>query len=317
MNARKRGWVLPIVFWLAAAVFTVATFYLARHMLFRSTDEVHKEALKALLQLSAVTGLGGALAGLLNWRRDREAKSDARVAALQDIDRDLGSSYRQLKAVKRQLRAQLLSANREDAKNPGRPSAPYVFRSEDFRASMADLLKAQIAAEDARDRIAARSDLFDDKQLQRLLGCLHYACRFYQDVLEDLEYGKVAFDGETCTVTVASGNIDNLLNGDIKRLLEREVVPPLSAEVKAALASYREHRKTAGPDRQHELLRAIEAARKDHDEARRRFRMVADNCFGMAATEIRQLIGAETNPGAKTRKPAEIAPSAPAAKIAA
>jgi len=253
------------------------------------------EAKKILLQFLLVTGLGGVIALFLNSLKDREAgrvaaakqaeaERAAHVSALQAIDRELGSIYRSLKAVKRELRTRLLEADRD---GKGRVAAPYVFPTEPFRKCMADLLAAQIKAEDLRDLIAARTDLFDaelfgEEGLRRMRNRLNYAARFFHDVFEDVERGKVKFEGEVCRAGVDCCNIDSLLNG--------RAFPQLPAAVHRALMEYLEAADDTSAEKRHELLDRIEEARSEDGE-KRRFRAIADDSFALAAAEIRDVIG--------------------------
>ncbi|WP_380879551.1 hypothetical protein [Sphingomonas sp. DBB INV C78] len=248
-----------------------------------------REAVKLLLQFFLITGVGAVLVAALAFRRDNESLQEQRrkdaetkrlacIKALQDLDAQLGRSYRELKAVKRNLRALLIDAER-DAK--GRAGPPYLFPTEGFRKCMAELMTAQIRLEDIRGVIQVQKDLLDDDTIDRLRDRLRYATRFFHDVHEDVERGKVAFDGSSCRVTAQAANIDSLLNS-------RALPSDLPEEVKGAIKQYLKDVSKGGIslEVQHRQLEEIERLRNETDPKHRRFRAIADDCFALAAAEI-------------------------------
>ena len=274
-------------------VFVVAGFGLAAAMVSEG-GETRGEAEKLLLQFLLITGVGGILVAGLGALRDRETREDqakkeqeekiaARIEVLQSLDTQLGKTYRELKAVKRQLRSQLLAADRD---HKGRPGPPYVFPVTEFRKSMADLLAAQIRAEDIRDQIRVRTDLFDSEQLERIHVRLRYATRFFHDVHEDFERAKVKIEGDRCTVDAGCSNIDSLING---RSFPADLPVTVETELKTYLRA-----KGLTMTQQHSAIDRIEALRETEDPQERRFRAIADDCFALASAEIRRTIARES-----------------------
>lgn len=290
----RSRYIRGIVF--AAGVMSVLGLSLAANL--EHTDPISNGALEArkiLLQLLLVTGLGGLIVLFLNWLRDHDAERALeqrefelrlaeRIAELRDIDRDLGSVYRSLKSVKRRLRTLIITAARDSR---GRAAAPYVFPAEPFRACIAELLLAQIKAEDVLDLMLVRPDLFDPEAfgedgLRRIRDRLNYAARFIHDIVQDVERGKVIFEEDSCRAGTNCRNLDNLLNG--------QGCPALPAEVEQALTAYIKLESVLDDEARHAALDRIDEARGSDGEGQR-FRIVADDSFNLARAEIRRGIG--------------------------
>jgi hypothetical protein len=301
-NSDSLGPLLKLLVGLVSA-FALAGFALASWMLYQG-GRAAEEAFRLLLQFLLVTGVGGILVAALGALRDRETEKEkrrkdgeekkeqqqrekdeeraARIAILQDIDVQLGKTYRELKTAKRQLRAQILEAARDEG---GRPRPPYVFAEDAFRRTMADLLAAQIRAEDIRDRIRVRGDLFGEEQFRRINERLYYASRFFHDVHEDLERGKVRIEDGHCRVGEDCSNIDSLINASA-------FPADLPPEIKTALDEYL--RSEMSMAEQHRRIDEIEQLRQIDKGKRRRFRAIADDCFALASAEIRRAVAAES-----------------------
>ena len=151
-------------------------------------DQFRLEAYKLILQFLLVTVLGGLLLAFLNTRREDDQRVAARLLALQEFIVALGDAYRKLKVVKRRMRSQLLI---DDADPDGVVRLPLRLREESFEAAMDELLAAQIAAEEVRDRIGVRSDLLPDITIQRIRSALRYSARYFHDVYQDYEWCRV------------------------------------------------------------------------------------------------------------------------------
>lgn len=272
--------------------FALAGLAVAAFMIDRGGDDA-KEAIKLLLQFFLITGVGAVLVAALAFQRDKEALQEQRrkeaetrrlacIKSLQDLDAQLGRSYRELKAVKRNLRALLIDAERD---GKGRAGPPYIFPTEGFRKCMAELMTAQIRLEDIRGLIEVQKDLLDEDTIRRVRDRLRYATRFFHDVHEDVERGKVAFEGDQCRVTDKAASIDSLLNS-------RSLPPDLPKEVRDAIKLYLQSVSSGemSLDQQHRWLEEIERLRDERDGKHRRFRAIADDCFALAAAEIRMAI---------------------------
>ena len=60
---------------------------------------------------------------------------------------------------------------------------------------MDDLLDAQLELETICDHVGQRDDILQPARLKRMKGPLRYASRYYHDVHEDFEKGRVRLDG--------------------------------------------------------------------------------------------------------------------------
>jgi len=255
---------------------------------------------KTLLQLFLVTGCGGLFVAGLAWLRDRDAtrlkddreaqvKRELRVATLQAIDRELGQVYRALKMVKRQLRSQIVKEGRTARDwNP-----PYEIPTEAFRKTMRDLLEAQVRAEDLRDALSARTDLFPPTALAEIHALLHYAARFFHDVHEDWEVGRVLCRGDHCVVTADCHNLHSLIHSQFPDDFPKEIEAKI-------LLFYDAPRKALPIGDAARALAEIESCCEGVLD-RRRFRAVADSCFSLVSMEVRKQIGAAASIGPSYR----------------
>ena len=265
------------------------------------------EAFKLLLQFFLITTTGGILLFLLAYLRDRRVaqekderddallgkqmaketaqKRERQIAELQKIDSELNRIYRLLKIAKRRLRMQALECGRD---GEGKLYGPFVFEKADFEQTMGDLLTAQITIECLRDDLRARTDLFEPERLALIRQRLRYAARFYHDVLEDFERGRVRREP---TKYVAGADCENIFN-----FLSSQKLPPrMPQAIRDCLANYSVTVDTgnASIHDQHTLMDEIDALRKRKDLAYDyRFRAIADDCFALASAEIRDHIRA-------------------------
>ena len=252
------------------------------------------EALKLLLQFFLITATGGILLFLLGLLRDRRAdreksakeqalKRDWQISELQKIDAELNRIYRLLKIAKRRLRSQALECGRD---SDGKLKGPFVFAKADFEHTMSDLLTAQINLECLRDDLRARTDLFEEERLELIRRRLRYAARFYHDVIEDFERGRVTREPERYVAGPQCENIFNFLSS-------QKLSPRMPQAIRDCLADYSEciDIGDASTLAQHALMDEIEALRRRKDLAYGyRFRAIADDCFALASAEIRDRI---------------------------
>ena len=264
--------------------------------------------MKLLLQFGLVTAGGGLLLAYLNKRRDddvrimedqrrtqelRIAEQTAhserlavRRAVLQELIIELGDAHRRLKVIKRQMRAQLL---REGGEPSGSEIAPPSFslRADAFERAMDGLLNAQIAAEEVRDRIGVRGDLLDKSQIDRLRKALRYGARYFHDVYQDYERCLVVRKGDLYTISAACQNLTNfLIAKSLPAQLDRLHLDDLERQFRVM----RNDDRTL--EQRHAALDRIEALR-EQDPQRRRYRVVATECFSLAADEMREALAQE------------------------
>ena len=251
------------------------------------------ETYKILLQFVLVTLLGGLVFLLLaeekarNEAADKQrtaerAARDAKVAALQALDRDLDKAYRALKAVKRGMRARLLLRDKPE----------WEMSEADFTAWMDKLLSAQLDLERVRESIANRHDLLDAEPLGRIHAALRYASRYYHYVFEDYEDGRASIYSGNRRLGPKAAYTRNFL----QRSEERDAVSDVT---KSDLATLSDEDK-ALVDRWGALKRlfeasqaareAWEAADKETRAAQKPLRydaVVAAEAIGLASAELR------------------------------
>jgi len=306
-------WAIGITLGLAAAVL-VAMFSLTYHS---PEDSFRLEAAKLLLQFLLV-GVGGALVlAMLNQRRDdaaraeeaRQAAADQQAAAkaraeaeaasaqaaaqaraavrrvaLQDLIRQIGEAHRRLKVVKRQMRAAIPRAEPDPQ---GAPDRPYRIPAAAFERGMDALLNAQIASEEVRDRIQISVDLLEDAQIHRIRTALRYGSRYFHDVYQDYEHGRLKRENDEIVVTSACHNLHTFL-------FAREPPSDLPAEKMLLLQELfrKMHEESRGLEERHKALNEIEAMRAGDAPDHRRYRAIATECFSLAADELRQALWA-------------------------
>lgn len=263
-DSRQRRRLFLIAYAAGAAALLII---LAGWFLFAPPPEepVKLEIYKLLLQFSLITAGGGALLALVGDARERGGRRQDRAAAIQSLDRELDRAYRELKRTKRRFRAHLAKADGPEleAVAPGAPAALRIPR-EIFEKGMDDLLKAQLELETICEHIRQRDDILDADRLKRMRRPLRYATRYYHDVHEDFETGRVRADGK----------------GDY-------IVPPASN-----VADYLRSRRTPPEGRPEALARALERLELDKDFDQRSAALVE-------ILRLSPLEAAEPEPGAK------------------
>lgn len=142
---------------------------------------VDVETYKLSMQFALVTLVGGALFLAFAILREAEEQRRERIAALQELYREMDSAYRDLKKVKRSLRS-----SSSDALAP-----PYRIPREAFERLMQDFLDAQLKVELLCEHLGGRDDLFTPGELKALCRELKVAKDYYHDIYEDFEYGYV------------------------------------------------------------------------------------------------------------------------------
>ena len=285
------------------------------------TDTFRLEAAKLLLQF-VLAGVGGTLIlAYLNQRRDRSeqlataavtaaereakarseaerkqadaraaamARAAARRAALQELIRQIGDAHRRLKVVKRQMRAAIA---REEPDPRGPPRRPYAIPAAAFERSMQSLLEAQIASEEVRDRIGISIDLLGPEEICRIRMALRYGARYFHDVYEDYEHGRIKRVDDRFLITEACNNVHNFLFG-------QEPPPDLPAAYRQKLIDlfttmHEENRDLA---QRYAALKEIEDLRQEdcpgtkEGPHRRRYRLVATESYALAADELRRAL---------------------------
>ncbi|AJP71915.1 hypothetical protein TS85_09135 [Sphingomonas hengshuiensis] len=146
---------------------------------------------------------------------------------------------------------------------------------------MEALLNAQIAAEEVRDRISVRDDLIKPEQIHRVRRALRYGARYFHDVYQDYERCLVIRRDDTYSIGPSCGNLINFLTAK---------GTPTDLEDTVALELEQQFFVLKNDDRdlvqRHNALARIEELR-GKDPERRRYRVVATECFALAADELR------------------------------
>ncbi|HEX8528283.1 hypothetical protein [Allosphingosinicella sp.] len=295
-----------------ATLLVAAAVLLAMFMTdYRGTaDNFRIEAAKLLLQFVMV-GVGGTLIlAYVNDRRDSAARrqieaaeaektaADARTkaqgraairrGALQELIGRVGDAHRRLKVVKRQMRSAIPRAEPDP---DGPPERPYRVPAEAFVQAMDDLLHAQIASEEVGDRIDVSVELLEPYQIERMKKALRYGARYFHDVYEDYEHGRVKRVGDEFEITCNCNNLHNFLFG-------REPPRNLSPEHQERLiAGFRQmHDQNRSLEQRYKALEEIEELRQadrphgDGRPRRRRYRSIATECYALAGDELRQAL---------------------------
>nr|WP_315381387.1 hypothetical protein [uncultured Sphingomonas sp.] len=294
-----------VTFWQGATLIVAALVLITIGYMFagnfgESDDQARVEALKAVLQFGLVTSGGGLLLAYLNKRRDDEARAaaerqreidqraaeqlacrqrnDARRADLQELIIELGDAHRRLKIVKRQMRAQLLRA---DPTSQHELAPPLDVRADAFERAMEALLNAQIAAEEVRDRISLRDDLLSNDQILQVRSALKYGARYFHDVYQDYERCLVLRQEATYSIGPSCINLINFLTAKGPPI---HLAPGIAAELEVQFLVLKNDDRNLA--QRHDALAKIEKLRRE-DPERRRYRVVATECFALAADELR------------------------------
>ncbi|WP_270935198.1 hypothetical protein [Falsiroseomonas oryzae] len=230
------------------------------------------EAYKALLQLSLASVLGSAIALYVSILKDDEAqrqadakeaqaRKDAESDARRLISRELDQLYRDTKAIKRTMRSRSV-----------RRGAAYEIPRKFFEASMDRLTERQIALELLREGLDERSSGIAPAEAARLRPLLHYAARYYHDVFEDFEQGRVPQQADAYVVGPDCTNLYGFLWSDgVPKGLEADIARFLDTGLPRA-------------ERDVAFARIL-AARRGPDD--RRFRKVAEGCIAESVAQMR------------------------------
>lgn len=255
---------------------TFALLFMADHSLFSGllSSSLGEGVFKLVLNFLLITMVGGGVFAYFSARRDEQAKQDARIAALQALDNDLGGAYRAAKRIKRQMRARLSV----DA------IGGYRMEKAVFEDNMDALLTAQIAVEEVREHVAVRTEILADEVVARLTNALNYAARYLHDVYEDYEQRRVRVEGEICVIGEQAVTLRGFLS-------EEEVVTTIPSD----LTVLRDDRKCLA----HRFLafeniekaRSVKKAWGKEATGGRRHRQIAMQCFRLCSAELRRAIG--------------------------
>jgi len=246
-------------------------------------DQFKLEAYKLILQFLLVTVLGGLLLAFLNTRREDDQRVAARLLALQEFVVELGDSYRRLKVVKRRMRSQLLI---DDVDADGVVRLPLRIREKAFETAMDELLAAQIAAEEVRDRIGVRSDILPEAMIRRIREALRYSSRYFHDVYQDYEWCKVRREGEFVIIGEECKNMASFL---LVKSAPLDLPKKHQARLTALVETLRDD--AAGLDARFTALEEIEKLRQRDLPHKRRYRVVATEGFDLSAGELRRALG--------------------------
>lgn len=153
------------------------------------------ETYKLVLQFFMITAGGGAFLAIVNNAQSVASRRQERAASVQALDRELDAAYRALKKVKRRLRAHFRINGGEPAyAGESGAGAERKIPQAIFEKAMDDLLDAQLRLETICDHIGQRDDILQPARLARMKGPLRYASRYYHDVYEDFEKGRVRLE---------------------------------------------------------------------------------------------------------------------------
>lgn len=237
-------------------------------------DEDHH---KILFQFLLITSVGGGVFAFVAAIKDEQARRERWLQSAQVTEREMSEVYRAMKRSKRLLRSRLV---------PGRG---FQVTAEDFRASMDELLGAQIRAEALEDDLPSRIDLFDAERLSQLGQLLHYAARYLHDVYEDFEKARVRVVGDIYVIAIQreDGTVEALCSNLIDFVDMPDRVAGLGAMPRDV--EYILRRMKAGGISLAERishLDEIERIRKTFPH-RPRYTKIAYECFRIAVAEVR------------------------------
>lgn len=253
----------------------------------------NREIAKLIVQFLLVTGGGAVVVAWLNQRRESDQRELARQAAVRDLATEVNSGYRRFKSVKRRLRAQIVQGGWDDH---GR-TPPFTFDGDDFEKSMDELLQAQIAFEILRDTVRARHDLLLPETIGRIFSALNYAARYFHDVYQDFENGRVVRRNGRYEVGPACEGIADFVG---RRAWSDGARAPWGSAIEAEFKHLRNARELS--ERYQALqaivnLRATDKAdrRADPHYAKavrpiRRYRIVATEAIDLAFLDIQQAL---------------------------
>lgn len=165
----------------------------------RIEDAFGTEPFKLVLQFLLITVAGGLLVALIGARKEEDARRQARIEAIQTLDRELSEAYRLIKQSRRRLRS--------------RCDEKMGSKKDGFESCMDELLAAQISLEQVEDNIEIRQLLIGDERYARVAPALHYAARYLHDVFEDFEKGKVGRAADGYEIGSSCINLKDFIEG--------------------------------------------------------------------------------------------------------
>lgn len=199
----------------------------------------------------------------LNARKEADQRRSVRISNLQEIDEKLQNAYRQMKVSKRKLRSRL------DRSNPNIPT----ISKDDFRECMDQILKGQISIEEIQDSIKIRRDLLSESERNRLDLALHYPARYFHDVFEVFEKGKITQENDKFFLNDKKGPLQDFLISSLE-----------DEKIKATRSIINDENNT--PQERYAALKEIE-------EIDFRYGRTAIASMRFASSELKSLIDAE------------------------
>ena len=145
---------------------------------------------------------------------------------------------------------------------------------------MDELLRAQVAAEDVRDRLSVRNDLLDGNVIQRTRRALRYGARYFHDVFQDFERCAVFCDGDYYLVNEGCRNLSNFL---VSRSLPSDLPDGHRERLEELFETLR---RADDLNERHAALHAVEELRRADLPYKRRYRAAATEASGIAAAEL-------------------------------
>lgn len=261
---------LPLIKWLwiwivAALVLAVSVLTNSFEMKWAIQDAIGDDGPKMILQFLFASIVGGGFLALIGARKDQDAQRESRARAIEALNAKLRESYRSLKGCRRRLRSQRIA---------GKPLP--AFECKQFEQSMEELLTAQLALEEVEDSIEINEALLSEASTKRILAAVHYAQRYFHDVYEDFEKGRVSRrDGTYATEADCLHVLD----------LMTDAKPP--ENVKECYQRYKNNALSLW-ERDEELRQIIEQLKKDEEEGKvtQRYRKIAYQCIRVASEEL-------------------------------
>jgi len=226
------------------------------------------EHFKLVLQFLLITVAGGAFVALINARKDKDARRQAQMEAIQSLDRELSRAYRSIKRSRRRLRSRCDLQRMHSKKD-------------NFEACTDELLAAQISLEEVEDNIEISSALLRDERYGRINLALHYAARYLHDVFEDFEKGHVERVQDGYVIVENCKNLRDFLLGSSEDRVFGDSFSELCENYKCKVLS---------PEERHEELFEIEKVRKRLERGqdyKYRYRKIAFQCVRTVALELR------------------------------